>query len=176
MTKAIRSILLLLMLSVPVAAQQHFDLESFTRPVRIPDALLPLLKVEIKSRCRGDAAFQSTNVRELFSALGINLNDRPAFILTSRHVCLTGADNVWFWVFLQTRRVFRLVLWDGALGVDVLKNRTQGVRDLKVGHATAAAVSAKIYKFNGSIYKPRVCSFAELTGPDLKWHRTRCEL
>ena len=176
MTKAIRSILLLLMLSVPVAAQRHFDLESFTHPVRIPDALLPLLKLEIKSRCRGDAAFQSTNVRELFSALRINLNDRPSFILTSRHICLTGADNVWFWVFLQTRRGFRLVLWEGALGVDVLRNRTHGVRDLKVGHATAAAASTKIYKFNGAIYKPRACSFAELTGPHLKWHRTPCEL
>lgn len=176
MAKAIRSIVLLLMLNAPVAAQTHFDLESFKYPVRIPDALLSLLKLEIKSRCHRDAAFQAMDVRALFSALRINLNDRPAFILTSRHICLTGADNVWFWVFLQARRTFRLVLMSGALGVDVLKNRTHEVRDLKVGHATAAAMSTKIYKFNGTIYKARVCRFAELTGPHLKWHRTRCEL
>jgi len=163
------------MLSAPVAAQTHFDLESFDHPVRIPDALVPLLKREVKSRCRGDAAFQATDVRALFSALRINVNARPAFILTSRRICLTGADNVWFWVFLQPKRTFHLALWSGALGVDVLKNRTHGVRDLKVSHATAAAASERLYKFDGTNYKARVCRFAELTGPPLKWHRTRCD-
>src|SRR5207245_359808 len=98
LTKPILFISVIFFLVAPSAAQTHFYLEeSFKRLANIPDPLLPLLRDEIKSRCRDDANFQARDVRALFSASRITLNYRPAFILKSDHICLTGADNIWFW-------------------------------------------------------------------------------
>src|SRR5881275_1714023 len=100
-----RPILLLLSIflsTVPLMAQRHFYLdEPFKHPAKIPSGLLPLLRDDVKSICHDDAAFQSTDVRSLFVASRITLNNRPAFILRSGHHCLTGGDNDGFRVYIK---------------------------------------------------------------------------
>ena len=159
MMRPILFITVILLLAAPSAAQTHFYLdEPFKRLAKIPDGLLPLLRDEVASTCRGDAAFQASDVRSLFSASRITLNHNPAFILKSGHHCLTGADNDWFWVYLRTRKGFRKVLTGGTISVDVLRTKTHGLRDIETNGATARTNYGRIYKFNGSIYNAVRCT------------------
>jgi hypothetical protein len=135
---------------------------------------VPLLRAEVKSVCLGDAAFQATDVRTLFQASRITLNHRTAFILQSSHSCLTGADNDWFWVYLGVRKVYRKILNGGSINLDVLRTATYGLRDIETNLATAAVGVRKVYKFNGSVYKARVCSWAKLVGRNPKFRRVPC--
>jgi len=160
----------------PCVAQTHFYLdEPFKRPAEIPNGLLPMLRNQIKSVCPGDPAFQATDIRSLFSASRISLNHRPAFILKSGHICLTGADNAWFWVYVKTAGRYRSVLTGGTISVDVLRARTHGFRDIETNMATAAFGFRKIYKFSGSAYEPRVCSESEMRERNPKPHRVPCQ-
>jgi hypothetical protein len=166
----------ILVFVAPTAAQTHFYLEdAFKRSAKIPDSLLPSLRSEIKSRCRDDAAFQAADVRALFSASKITLDHRPALILKSEHMCLTGADNIWFWVFLRTGGSYRKILFGGSLSVDVLRNRMHGLRDIETNVATAAFAFGKIYKFNGSVYKASICTETDLGARNPKPHRVPCQ-
>ena len=176
MTKTIFTIGLFLLLAVPVAAQTSFHLdEPFQRPAKIGEGLLPLLRTEIKSTCQNDAIFQSTDARSLFVASRITLSHRPAFILKSGHHCLTGGDNDWFWVYANTARGYRLVLTGGTISLDVRRTHTHGFRDIETSACTGAYCFGKTYKFDGSVYKARVCTEAELRGTSSpKWHRVPC--
>src|SRR5258705_9734049 len=136
--------------ALPTVAQTHFYLdEPFKHPAMIPDGLVSLLRDEIKSVCRGDAAFQTTDVRSLFSASRIILNHRPAFILKSGHICLTGADNDWFWVYLKVQNVYRKILNGGTICLKVFRTRAHSMPDIENNIATPAARSRKIYTING---------------------------
>jgi hypothetical protein len=176
MTQPILSLGLLLLFVAPLAAQRHFHLdEPFRYPVQIPDGLLPVLRDEVKSMCSGDAVFQATDVRSLFLASRITLNHRRAYILKSGHRCLTGGDNDWFWVYLKTARRYRLVLTGGTISVDMLRTRTRGLLDIAANMCTGAYCFENIYKFNGSVYKARVCSEWEMHGlSPPKPHRVPC--
>ena len=160
-------LLVLILLSVvSTAAQTHFYLdEPFKHPAKIPDGLVPLLRDEIKKACRGETLGQGTDLKSWFSASRISVNGhRSAFILTSSKPCLTGADHDWVWVYLKTSRGYRLALFGGAISVDVLKMRTRGLRDIETNAATASTNYTEIYKFNGSVYKIRVCMEASPVG------------
>ena len=160
--------------AVPTVAQTHFYLdEPFKRPAKIPEGLVPLLLNEIKSVCPGDAAFQSTNPRSLFTASKITLtNPRPGFILKSGHHCLTGGDNDWFWVFLRTARRYRLVLTGGTNSIDVVTTKTRGLRDIETNGATARTNYKDLYKFSGTVYKLSRCW--QSTPVEAKPHRVPC--
>jgi hypothetical protein len=160
--------------ATPSIAQTSFYLdEPFKHPAKIPNGLLPLLRIEIKSVCERDAQFQATDPRSLFTASRITLsNSRSGFILKSGHHCLTGGDNDWFWVFLRTQRGYRLVLTGGTISVDVLKTQTRGSRDIETNGATARTNYRDLYKFNGSVYKPYRCW--ESTPVEAKPQRVRC--
>jgi len=159
MMRPILFITIFLLLAAPSAAQTHFYLdEPFKRPAKIPDGLVPLLRNEIKSVCQGDAVFQATDSRSLFTASKITLNgSHGGFILKSGHHCLTGVDNDWFWVFLRTARDYRLVLTGGTISVDVLATKSRGLRDIETNGATARTNYKDLYKFNGTVYKTHRC-------------------
>lgn len=142
------------------AAQTHFYLdEPFKRPAKIPDKLVPSLRGQIELVCQHDPEFQSRDPRSLFTASNITLtNTRSAYILKSgRHHCLTGANNIWFWVFLKTARSYRLVLTGGTISVDVLTTKTRGMRDIETNGASARTNYRVLYKFDGSVYKQYRC-------------------
>jgi hypothetical protein len=165
----------ILLAVAPVMAQTHFYLEEpWKRAAKIPDRLLPLLRAEIKSRCSDDAVFPGTDVRALFSASRITLNHHRAFILKSNQGCLTGADNIWFWVFLKTGGRYRKILFGGTIIVDVLRIKTYGLHDIETNVATASTNYMTIYKFNGSVYKPRLCTETAMAERNRKPHRVPC--
>ena len=167
------AIAVLLLFVDPIAAQKSFHLdEHFKHPTKIPGALVPLLRAEVKSHCPDDPDLHAADVRKLFSAARISLG-RPVLILKSGGRCLTGGDNDWFWMSLKTRSGYRKILTGGSISLNVLKQRTHGLRDIGTSACTGAYCFAKTYKFDGSIYRLRICEEAEMPGPP-KWHRVPC--
>lgn len=156
-------------------AQRHFYLEErFKHQVTIPRDVLRLMRQEIKRKhmCRLD---ESTNISPWFSASRIDLGaGETALILASDQMCLNGVDNNWFWVFLRRHRRHRLVLTGGTLSVDVLRSANFGLRNLETNVATANTNYTNIYKFNGSVYKARVCSETALFPDNQKPKRVPC--
>jgi hypothetical protein len=172
--KLILLLLLILISAASSVAQTHFYLdEPFKYPAKIPNSLLPLLRDEIRKACPGETIPADTDVKSWFSASRINLNKRSsALILKSSKYCLTGADNNWFWIFLKTGPGYRLVLTAGTISVDVLKTESHGLRNIETNVATARTNYANIYRFNGSVYRPYICT--EATPVDAKPKRVAC--
>lgn len=159
--KLVLLVTLILLWSGPSVGQRSFYLdEEFKRPAKLPDALVPLLRDVVKESCRGQAITENADVRSSFVASRITLNrNRLAFIVRSsgERYCLTGADNVWFWVFLKTAKGYRNVLWGATLMVDVLKAKSHGLHDIETNIATARTHYRNFYRFDGTVYKPRKC-------------------
>jgi hypothetical protein len=175
MTQPILSLALLLLFAAPLAAQTHFYLdEPFKRPAKILDDLLPLLREEVRSTCSSDEAFQATDLRSLFRASRITLNHRRAYLLKSGDKCLNGANHRWFSVYVTIARRYRRVLTGGGISVDILRARTQGLRDIETNMATSTYASRTLYRFNGSVYDARVCSEWEMVERNPKPHRVPC--
>jgi hypothetical protein len=190
--KISRSILLIvsiLLLALPLAAQMKtkshkieqtdFDLDApFKRPIKIHEAILQLLHQEIKkySLCGQGKHDRVSDIASWFSASAIDLNDdhHPDFFVKSYQGCLNGADNDWFWIFRNTGHGYRLALFGHTLYVYLLKTKTHGLYDIKTSMATAAYFFSDVYKFNGQVYKARVCTEAESSSGPPKWKRVPC--
>ena len=75
--------------------------------------MVPLLRDVVNESCRGHFTSEKADLRSWFVASRITLNrNRLAFIVRSsgERYCLTGVNNVWFWVFLKTGKGYRKVL------------------------------------------------------------------
>lgn len=157
--KLIRLLAFIPLFAVSVAAQTHFYLEEpFKGPSEIPDDLVPVLHQEVIRACGSEAVNGDTNISSWFSASKIDVSKHSsALILKSDKICLNGADNDWFWIFIKTPRGYRLVLHDGGILVDVLGSEAHGLRDLEGNIATAQSNYTTIYKFNGSVYSAHIC-------------------
>jgi hypothetical protein len=57
--------------------------------------------------------------------------------------------------------------------LEVLRKRTHRLRDIETSMCTGAFCFAKTYRFDGSVYRARICREAEMPGPP-KWHRVPC--
>jgi len=128
------------------------------RPVEIPDAVLNLLKQDDHvSRCEPDAVV----AKKWFTASAINLNGDKLTDLVVLPVegCLFGANIGPIWLFRQTSQGYELALVVDALGIEVLKTRSHGSRDIAVYAATGIEGFTTILKFNGTTYQPvqRLC-------------------
>ena len=137
----------------------YFD-EPFKRPVELPNAVAPLLREIVNESCRMQTTTKESDLRSWFSASRITLNrSHLAFILTSsgNRLCLSGADNVWFWIFLKTPHGYQKVLSGGTLLVDVLKSKSHGLHDIETNVATARTNYRNFYRFDGRVYKVRKC-------------------
>lgn len=137
----------------------YFD-EGFKRPAKLPAAIAPLLRDIVNESCRGQVPTEHADFRSWFVGSRITLSrDRLAFIVIAfgEHLCLTGIDNVWFWVFLKTAKGYRRVLSGGTLLVDVLKAKSHGLHDIETNVATAQTNYRNFYSFDGTVYKMRKC-------------------
>ena len=173
--KSILVLITALFAAGPIVGQTHFYLdERFAREAKLPDALVPLLRDVTKNTCRGQIPTDDTDVRSWFSASRISLNQRRAYIVKSAgdHLCLSGGDNDWFWIFLNTGRGYRLLLTGGTLFVDVLKTKSHGLPDIETNVATARTNYRNFYRFDGTVYKARKCM--EATPPEGKHVSVPC--
>lgn len=153
---ALLSVVVIISFATPLAAQRSFVFEEpnpFKHPVKIPSAVLPVMRREIEGQ-RGGHLNESTNLANWFFGSRIDLGtNRRAFILRSHENFLNGADNDWFWIVLKTSRRYRMVLFAGTISVYARNAKTHGLRDIETNMATAAIAFRNIYKFNGTVYK-----------------------
>jgi hypothetical protein len=145
----------------PAPGQTRFYLdEPFKRPVKLPDAVVPLLRDVVNELCRGQVITENADLRSWFEGSQITLNrDRFALIVSSsgERRCLSGASNAYFWVFLKTAKGYCKVLSGGTLLVKVLKSKSHGLHDIETNAATAQTNYRNFYWFDGTVYKTRKC-------------------
>jgi hypothetical protein len=124
----------------------------------VPDTVLNALKEDERlERCGPEPLV----TKRWFTASEINLNGDKLTDLVVLPVegCLFGANIGPIWVFRQTSQGYDLALVVDALGIEVLKTRSRGSRDIAVYAATAIEGFTTILKFNGTTYQPvqRLC-------------------
>ena len=160
-----RAIVLFGLLLVPVQsspAQKFFMFEQpkpFKHQVKLPSGALQILRQEAANK-RGCAVNQSTDFSKWFIASRISLGaNRRAYIARSHEDCLNGVDNDWFWIILNTRSGYRLLLHGGTVSLTVHNRRTRGFPDLEANTGTGAGMYTDMYKFDGTVYKLDSCWF-----------------
>jgi hypothetical protein len=130
--------------------------ETILRPVEIPADVLQILRHDDRNR-RVLKLGESENdiVASWFVASAINLDDNrlPGLIVQSANPRLFGANLVPFWVFHKTSKGNELALRIDALRLEVLRTKTNGVRDIRVSEATANEIISSYYEFDGTRYE-----------------------
>src|ERR1043165_648908 len=137
--------------------QTSFGAEEKTEhPVALPaDVLQALRRDERNQTCLAEGRSARDIPASWFVASEIDLNnDRlPDLIITAKNPCLFGANINPFWVFSNSPRGHRLVLNVSTLGLDVLKTKSNGYRDIRVQAATATTLHTTIFKYDGRKYR-----------------------
>ena len=147
--------------------QSRFGIEEgVKRPVRLPASVLKILSHDERiALClrHGNAApeqvpdswFLASEVH-LSDAGGVDLvvQARPQRDRNLDNSCLFGANIGPFWVFRHTLRDYQLALETDVLGLQILKSKTNGYRDIECIQATAAKRITVYFRFDGSRYQP----------------------
>jgi hypothetical protein len=101
----------------PVRREYYLD-EPFKPPIGIPESAW---KVFLRWTEKENTFRDTELTRSSISATRVNLNDdnRPDLLVTGKIGCLSGADHDWFWLFQNTGKTYRIVLFAGAILVDI---------------------------------------------------------
>ena len=139
------------------AEQVRFGLEeSIDRPVPLPEAVLKILRQDSDIRaCDLEQNSRDTIPAMWYEASEIHL-DGPTesdLIVKAKNACLWGANIGPFWVFRKTPNGHSLVLSTVALGLQVLKTKTNAFRDIRAGAIASLKPSYVMYKFDGHNYQ-----------------------
>jgi len=152
--------------------QSSFGTEEFPgeplvkRPVPVPDAVLEILKGDdgVKSCLEYNPLPAGGLLSSWFIASEIHLdgvNETDLVVLANpkpeeSYPCFHSVAGIsWFWVFRQTGRRYELVLRCAGNGLDVLKTRNNGYRDLQTVTLGQAGryVTTTTFRFDGKRYK-----------------------
>lgn len=130
--------------------------ECFQKIVPIPrEVIEAVLRTETgKQGLAGLDEGQRREVGKLFRAREMNLgprNEEDLVIIGEGR--MSGVDNTWFWIVRLLPDHPLVVLWAGANSVDLLKSRTNGLRDVKSDWCSAAVCIAKTFHFEHGSYK-----------------------
>jgi hypothetical protein len=72
----------------------------------------------------------------------------------SANACLVGANTGGFWVLRRTSQGFQLVLSQMAHSLDILKTRSNGLRDIRLYTIALREHSIQDFRFDGQKYRP----------------------
>jgi hypothetical protein len=143
--------------SIP-SEQTRFGLEeSVVHPVPVPSKVVAILKddAEVRSRgCRDQAESANQVSASWFEASQIHLDGSGEvhLLVKAKNGCLFGANIGPFWIFRNTPQGYQLVLNVSALGVELLRSRTNGYRDVSAGAVAGGKAVSVIFKFDGRKY------------------------
>lgn len=139
--------------------QLRFGLEELVRhPVPLPQAVLKILRDdgEVRSsRCVSEDDQGHAISTSWFEASQIHLDgpDEVDLLVKAKDGCLFGANIGPFWIFRNTSQGYKLVLTVSALSVDILRNKTNGLRDVSAGAVAGGQAVSVSFKFDGQKYK-----------------------
>jgi hypothetical protein len=126
-----------------------------------PTPLPPIVLETIMNTAEGKEA------HELLSGEGKELD--PETVLKGTNVHLTdshlhfflvmglppmsGADNTWFWIVRLSENKATILLFTGAICIDIGRTSTSGYRDVVTTWSSPSTTVTETYKYNGSSYK-----------------------
>ena len=148
--------------------QTRFGLEeAVLHPVPLPQAVLTILKDDDEvrsSRCVSEDDQASAISASWFEASQIHLDgpEEVDLLVKAKSGCLFGANIGPFWIFRGTPNGYKLVLNVSALGVDLLRTKTNGLRDVSAGAVAGGEAVSVTFKFYGQKYEQ---SQAETSAP-----------
>jgi hypothetical protein len=148
--------------------QSSFGIENeVERPVTVPEDVLQLLRSDplvLRMGCLKENRPPERIQASWFAASQIHLDgaNETDLVVQARNtkqanpenLCLFGANIGPFWVYRKAPQGYQLVLGVSALGLEVLKSRAKGYRNIWVGAATATMMSSAIFEFDGQKYRP----------------------
>ena len=141
--------------------------EEIERPVSIPGDVLQILRQNQRNQRH---LAQGRSPRDIpaswFIASQIQLNDDDSqdLIVMAANPRLFGANIAPFWIFRNTPSGHQLVLSITTLGLEVLRSKTIGYRDIRATAATAKKVITTDYVFDGTSYRERRSSQRAIRG------------
>lgn len=139
--------------------QAVFGLENeVNRPVNVPEGALQILRTDTEVlRCLKQNQTPNHVSASWFVASEIHLNGPEGIdlVVQPKNTCLFGANIGPFWVFRNTPQGYRMVLTTRALGLEVLRSRTKGYRNIRGVRATATNTVSVLFRFDGHKYRPR---------------------
>jgi hypothetical protein len=120
-----------------------------------PDVLKVLLQTKEAKEAWGDLSKeQQKNPAQLFVAAEVHLSKPDQVDLVVRGIFpFSGADNSWFWIVSSVNNVPKVVLWTGALSLEMMNSRANGYRNIRSYWGSSGAEETKEFHFNGEEYK-----------------------
>ena len=128
------------------------------RPVTVPLDVLRILRHDERIQTRLGKGKSPENLSaSWFAASEIELNDHGQrdLILQAVNPHLFGANLVPFWLFQRTPKGYKLILSVDALGLEVLKTKTNNYKNIRTTKATAKEILSGTYEFDGDKYEER---------------------
>lgn len=137
--------------------QAQFGAEDvIKRPVPVPKDVLEILRRDERIRVRLAEEESPNDISGSWfvaSEIALNEDDLPDLVAQGVEPHILGANLVPWWVLRTTPQGHELVLSLSALGLQVLKTKTNGFRDILTTKATAREVLTTTYRFDGSKYR-----------------------
>jgi hypothetical protein len=135
-----------------------------SRPHPVPDAVLRILETDegVRSCLKDNPLSAGQHLGSWFLASEIHL-DSPAqtdlIVVPSfqgeEGMCFESVEGIgWFWVFRSADTNYQLVLKAAGNGLEVLRTRSNGYRDIQTGVVSQAGkyVTTVTFRFNGNEY------------------------
>jgi len=129
--------------------------EGVKRPVRIPDPIWEMLGTDerVKNELEAENLTTDQLPRTWFSASVLHLHDgAERDLIVFGEQAMGGANIQPFWLFVETPKGPKLLLFAGAHDVRILGQRWKGYREIELLSATCCTVSTTILRFDGEKY------------------------
>ena len=133
--------------------QTKFSLEEpITHPMPIPEDVLNVLRQRTDiSTCETRPEERNKIPPSWYEASRVRLDGgrEEDLVVKARNACMWGPNLGPFWVFRSNREGHELVLSTVAVSLEVLRSRTNGLRDIRTGAIVTSEPAYSIYKFDG---------------------------
>jgi len=136
------------------------------KPVSIPPAVLEILKNDdtVKVCLDDNKPTSETPFSSWFVASTVHLDgqqERDLVVLPNPdwqpgYGCFYSASGIqWFWIFRETDADYKLLLTTPGNGIQILRNKHAGHRDIRSGTIGSAGrfITTVLYRFDGSRYR-----------------------
>jgi len=130
--------------------------EELKHPVDVPEDVLRILKQDERIQTHlGNGQSNENLLKSWFAASEIDLNDddTPELVVRAVNPHLFGANLVPFWIFRKGPKGHELILSVNALGLEVLRTKTNGYKNIVATKSTAREILSDSYGFDLDKYE-----------------------
>lgn len=136
--------------------QTIFGIESeIERAVTLPKSVVNILRKDARvSECLKREGLAEPSA-SMFVASEVHLHSgrQTDLVVLPKDACLFGANIGPIWVFRNSPGGYQLIFKTDALGIEVLRERSNGYRNILGSQATARKTLTATFKFDGNKYQ-----------------------